>query len=438
MADERRSGTVALKLRGAMPVRTVVITVRSGPDQGKRIDEAETAMVGTARDADLVLTDPTVSGYHARLTALKSGIQVEDVGSTNGTIVNGVRIERGIAQPGAVIEIGHTRLAIDAGLPLTIQLHDADRLGELIGATSAMRRLMTDVRKLATGSVPVLVIGESGTGKELIARGIHEASGRAAAPFVTVDCGALAPTLVASELFGHEQGAFTGAHKTKRGAFELAHGGTLFLDEIGELPTELQASLLGALERRRFCRVGGRTEIDVDIRVVAATHRDLRREVNAGKFRLDLYYRLAVVTLSVPPLRERAADIPLLVEHFARADGFSGPIEVPFPKTTMDHLALHAWPGNIRELKNFVQATLAMGEPAALDREASVDDDVDSSRLLDLPYGRARALLVERFEERYARALLDRAGGNVAQAARDGEIARSHLNLLIRKHNLKP
>lgn len=442
MPHGRHAGTAALKLRDAMPVRTVVTTVRTGVDQGKRL-EAEVATLGTARDNDLVLTDPTVSGYHARLSAVKSGIQIEDLGSKNGTTVNGVRVERGIAAPGALIEIGQTRLAIEAGLPLTVELHAEDRLGDLRGATSAMRRLMSDIRKLAAGTVPVLVSGESGTGKELIARAIHDASARSDAPFVTVDCGSLAPALVASELFGHEQGAFTGAHRTKRGAFELAHGGTLFLDEIGELPAELQANLLGALERRRFCRVGGRSEIEVDLRVVAATHRDLRREVNAGTFRLDLYYRLAVVTLAVPPLRDRAADIPLLVEHFARAEGYAGAIEERFPRETMERLKAHPWRGNIRELRNFVQATLAMGEPAQLDDTSAPGARGNSvslvpTELLALPYGRARALLVERFEESYARALLERAGGNVAKAAREGEIARSHLNLLIRKHDLKP
>ncbi|NUO49919.1 MAG: sigma 54-dependent Fis family transcriptional regulator [Polyangiaceae bacterium] len=440
MNEEPRSGTVALKLPDAMPVRTLVVTVREGPDQGATW-EGEQGTVGTAHDNDLVLRDGTVSGYHLRLGALKHGVQVSDFGSTNGTTAGGMRIEKAIVPPGTALTMGRTILVVTSGRPATVELHDEDRLGDLRGGTAAMRRLMSDIRRVAQSNVPVLLIGESGTGKELLARGIHDASPRAKKPFITVDCGSLTPTLVASELFGHEQGAFTGANKLKRGAFEHADGGTLFLDEIGELPAELQTNLLGALERKRFCRVGGHTEIEVDVRVVAATNRDLRAEVNAGTFRLDLYYRLAVVTLAVPPLRERAEDIPLLLEHFAREEGLTAPLSEIIPEATMTALMRHRWPGNVRELRNYVQATLAMGEPAVLREERSPENTAELARgfesMTNLPYGEARRVLLNEFEAVYVKALLERTHGNVARAAREGEMARSHLNELLRRHNLR-
>lgn len=432
--------TVAIKMRAAMPVRTVVASVEEGPDAGAKW-EGEQGTIGTAKDNGLVLSDDTVSGYHVRLTARKDGIHVDDFGSTNGTHLGTSRIHKAVVPPGTTLRLGRTSVTLEGGRPQTVELHDEDRLGELLGKTPAMRRLMKDMHRVAQSAVPVLMIGESGTGKELVARGIHEASPRADQPFVTIDCGSLTPTLVASELFGHEQGAFTGAQKMRRGAFEHAHGGTLFLDEIGELPAELQTTLLGALERKRFCRVGGHQEIDVDVRVVAATNRDLRSEVNEGLFRLDLYYRLAVVTLEVPPLRERADDIPLLVERFVRAEGLQEPIVDVIPEEKMALLKRHRWPGNVRELRNYVQATVAMGEPAVLrdDRAPDGGGDLESAlqRVDGLPYGEARRVWVGEFEAHYVKAVLDRNHGNVARAAREAEMARSHFNELVRRHNLK-
>jgi DNA-binding NtrC family response regulator len=309
-----------------------------------------------------------------------------------------------------------------------------------------MRRLMAQVQKAAQADQSALVIGESGTGKELIARALHDLGPRAPRPFVTVDCGALTPTLVASELFGHEKGAFTGADRQHAGAFERADGGTLFLDEIGELPAALQSNLLGVLERRRFRRLGGRAEIAVNVRVVAATNRDLRADVNAGTFRLDLYYRLAVVVLGVPPLRERTDDVPLLVEHFLREAGHEGPVEKLVSPAAMRALAAHRWPGNVRELRNVIEATVAMGEAPVLHAAeaqsaaapgggTALDDAL--AGLLALPYKDARASLLHEFESRYLRALLARAAGNVSRAAREAGMDRSHLTDLIQRHNLK-
>ncbi|MCZ7683815.1 MAG: sigma 54-interacting transcriptional regulator [Sandaracinaceae bacterium] len=233
----------------------------------------------------------------------------------------------------------------------------------LIGRSEVMRRAMAWVKRAARSDASVLLVGESGTGKELVARAIHDDGKRAEQPFVTVDCGALAPTLVASELFGHEKGAFTGADRQRAGALEMANHGTLFLDEIGELPSELQPALLGALERRTFRRVGGQAEVPVDVRVIAATNRDLRSEVNSGGFRLDLYYRLAVLRLELPPLRARTGDVVLLIEHFLRERGSPGPVSELFSEAELAELSRHHWPGNVRELRNLVEATLALGAP---------------------------------------------------------------------------
>ncbi len=431
--------TQALKLPDAMPVRTLAASVSEGPDRGVSW-EGEHGTFGTAQDNALVLTDDTVSRYHVRVGAVAEGVRVSDLGSTNGTFLGETRLVEAVVPPGSVLRLGRTTLSLAKGLPTTVELYDEDQLGALRGQTQAMRRLMNQIRRAAQSTVAVLLVGESGTGKELLARALHDTSPRAAGPFITVDCGSITPTLVASELFGHERGAFTGATQTKPGAFELADGGTIFLDEVGELPTDLQSSLLGALERRRFSRVGGQKEISVDVRIVTATNRDLRSEVNAGKFRLDLYYRLAVVSLEVPPLRERAKDIPLLVEHFAREEGVTGPLEELISPETMQKLLGHRWPGNVRELKNYVQATVAMGE-AALLQEADLPRTALTGEafagFVTKPYGPARAELLEAFEQAYLEALMQRSQGNVAQAARDAQMARSHLNDLLRRHKIR-
>jgi DNA-binding NtrC family response regulator len=300
-----------------------------------------------------------------------------------------------------------------------------------------MRQLMARLEKVAKSDVGVLLTGESGTGKELAARALHDLGPRASGPFVTVDCGALSPTLVASELFGHERGAFTGADAQRIGAFEQADGGTLFLDEVGELPSMLQASLLGVLERRRFKRLGGTADVAVDVRVVSATHRDLREDVNQDRFRLDLFYRLSVVTLRMPPLRERADDIPLLVEHFLRDAGEDAPLDELLSDAALELLRRHRWPGNVRELRNWVDAAIAIGEPPELHGgELAAAGDAIAAHL-ERPYAEARGALLHEFEARYLARLLERADGNVSKASRLAAMNRSHLNDLLRRHGLR-
>jgi DNA-binding NtrC family response regulator len=423
-----------------LPVRTLRVEVTAGPDQGKSATAQEESLsLGTASDNQLVLSDATVSRYHVELRSRADGVEVIDHGSTNGTFVQGVRIERGVVPAGTVLTLGRTQLRAGEGEEVRVALFEDEQLGQLCGRTAGMRRVMAQVQKAAQSDVPVLVIGESGTGKEVIARSLHELGPRAKEPLVTVDCGALTPTLVASELFGHEKGAFTGADRQHLGAFERAHGGTLFLDEIGELPQALQPTLLGVLERRRFRRLGGKQDISIDVRVLSATHRDLREEVNAGTFRLDLFYRLAVIRLSVPPLRERKDDIPLLVEHFLREAGHDGPIADLISDAAMQQLVAHRWPGNVRELRNLIEATLAMGEPPQVDdlgRHSEPGMDAIAP-LLDLQYKDARGALLEQFEKRYLEHWLAKTAGNVSKAARDARIDRSHLNDLLRRHQLR-
>jgi DNA-binding NtrC family response regulator len=348
--------------------------------------------------------------------------------------VGAVRIDRGIVPPGTTLRIGDTELRVTDAAPLQVEVHAGESLAGVIGRSPGMRRLMAQVAKAARSDVSVLVTGESGTGKELIARALHDLGPRATKPFVTVDCGSLPPTLIASELFGHERGAFTGADRAHVGVFEAANGGTVFLDEIGELQPAIQSTLLGALERRRVRRLGSRQELAVDVRVVAATHRDLRAEVNAGTFRLDLFYRLAVVTLLVPALRDRRDDVPLLVEHFLRDAGWDQPVAALISPPAMDALSKLHFAGNVRELRNLVEAAVAMGEapgPVGGSATSPVDDSFATD--LAMPYKDARAKLIDQFEARYLDALMERAGGNISAAARLGQMTRSHLSELLAK-----
>jgi DNA-binding NtrC family response regulator len=434
MGDE---GTVRHAGITGIPVQSVEATVLEGPDAGKQAS-AHKLTVGSARDNDLQLSDETVSRYHLELFGSPEGVRVHDPGSTNGTWVGAVRVQSGVVPPNSILKLGKTTLRLGQGEPLTLALHQEEALAGLRGQSPLMRRLMAQLQRAAGRDTSVLLVGESGTGKELCARALHDLGPRRGKPFVTVDCGALSPTLIASELFGHEKGAFTGADRAHTGAFADAHGGTLFLDEIGELPPALQTTMLGVLERGRFKRVGGRDEIAVDVRVVSATNRDLRAEVNAGSFRLDLYYRLAVVCLSVPPLRDHPEDVPLLVKHFLRECGHDGATEDVVDPSTLQSWMQHRWPGNVRELRNLVEATLTMGEAPPLADSPSTGDGDPFEALLPLAYKQARAQLLHDFEARYLESLLQRSGGNVSKAAREARMDRSHLIDLLQRHGKKP
>jgi two-component system, NtrC family, response regulator GlrR len=306
----------------------------------------------------------------------------------------------------------------------------------LIGDSPAMQELLASLRRIAPSELSVLIEGETGTGKELVAESIHRASARAAGPFIVFDCSSVAPTLVESELFGHERGSFTGAVSARAGVFELASGGTLLLDELGELPKDLQPKLLRVLEKREVRRIGGSEPIAVDLRLIAATNRNLRAEVKRGAFREDLYFRVAGAHVVVPPLRERKSDLPALVGRFW-AEGTPTQSVEDLPAGTWQELLDHGWPGNVRELRNAVQRLLVTPERALelADPEPDADSLVDSLlEFRDLKAARREAS--ERFERDYLRALLRRAGGNITVAASMAQVSRQAIHKLIAKHRL--
>ncbi|MBA3821635.1 MAG: sigma 54-dependent Fis family transcriptional regulator [Deltaproteobacteria bacterium] len=420
---------------GVQVVTSLRVEVVDGPDRGGEAVGGDTVSVGTARDNGLVVGDFTVSRYHLEVAARPGGILVTDLGSTNGTYVGAVRIERAIVPPGTHVTLGGTTIRFDDAVRRTVPAATATHgYAGMIARSPQMLRLFSDIERIATTSTSVLIVGESGTGKERVAEALHAGSGRTGEPLVTIDCGALSSTLIASELFGHERGAFTGADRVHAGAFERAGAGTVFLDEIGELPAADQSSLLGVLERRRFRRVGGIADLELGARVIAATNRDLRAEVNNNRFRHDLYHRLAVVVLRLPPLRERREDITSLVEHFATELGATGPVEQVFGADALARWQRHPWPGNIRELRNAVEAALVVGPGA----HAEHTQDLAHGGVVPLlPYKDARAEVVREFEHGYLARLLAASGGNVSQAARAAKMDRSHLIDLLHRHGLK-
>ena len=432
MADTPRT---KLQPRPVRLVHKLRVAVVAGADAGTTCapDDGARLAVGTAEDNALVVRDPAVSRYHLELSRTPAGVEVIDLGSRNGTWVGNVRVQRAIVAAGTQLRIGDTTLAVeDAGSSVAPPPADVPRTADLVGESEAIREVARLVHKLARVDSSVLIQGETGTGKEVVARAIHEASPRRDKELVIVDCGSLPASLIASILFGHEKGAFTGADQRRAGAFERADGGTVLLDEIGELPLDVQPALLGVLERRAFTRVGGSQPVSVDVRVLAATHRDLRAEVNAGRFRADLYYRLAVAKVFLPPLRERPEDIEPLVAHFVQR--LTGVAELGPLAPAMDALRAHPWSGNIRELRNVVEAALVMGE---LDLGGGAPARV-AAPAGELPsYRDARATALARFEAEYLKTLIERADGNASEAARLARMDRPYLLTLLRKHALR-
>ena len=318
--------------------------------------------IGTHASCDLVLDDPTVSRFHCEIRIGAGGARIVDLGSRNGTVVDTVRVRDADLRPGQVVRVGRAGLRFEDALATNrVARSERVRLGDLVGASPAMRATYALLERAAAASMTVLLEGETGTGKTLAAYEIHRHGARADGPFVTVDAGAIPATLLESELFGHERGAFTGADALRRGAFEEAAGGTLLLDEVGELPLELQTKLLRFLEHREVRRVGGSRVIPVDVRVVAATHRDLRVAVNEGRFRADLYYRLAVVTIRIPPLRERRDDLPAIVDELLAGIGATAAeAELVRGPEALAALTTAAWPGNVREPRLLIVSTTAL------------------------------------------------------------------------------
>jgi DNA-binding NtrC family response regulator len=415
--------------------KLVIEVKREGP-HGERtlIFQGEVCRIGTHSSNDLVLRDPAVSRFHCKLTRDGAIWRVQDSGSLNGITLDGVRVRDAELGAESTITLADSILRVRAVEGTDeVSLPNTQSFGSLIGASVSMRKLFAVLEKVAASDINVLVEGESGTGKELVAAEIFQRGPRSEQPFVIVDCGAISPNLVESELFGHVRGSFTGAERDRVGAFEAADGGTVFLDEIGELPIELQPKLLRALEAREIRRLGEVKSRKVNVRVIAATNRDLEREVNRGRFREDLYFRLAVMSIRVPSLRERIEDVPLLIR------GFLANLEVPeqidlFPPDVLAELAEHDWPGNVRELRNYVERTVVLREPQpTTKRTPGAAGDID----LGVPFKLAKDAVINGFERSYVTALLEAAGGNVSKAARSGGMDRMYLHRLIQKHALR-
>jgi DNA-binding NtrC family response regulator len=412
------------------------VTVEDGPDRGDTCapDDSASLAIGTSEDNALVLTDPSVSHYHLELRRTATGVQLADLGSRTGTWAGGVRVERAVIPAGSRLRLGDTTIIVDdGGSTVAPATSDLRRLPDLVGESDAIRDVARLIHRLARADSSVLIQGETGVGKEVVARALHDASPRRAGELVVVDCGSLPAPLIASILFGYEHESPTGAELRRSGAFERAQGGTVLLDEVGELPLEVQPALLGVLERRAFTRVGGAQPVPVDVRILAATQRDLRAEVNAGRFRADLYYRLAVAKIAIPPLRDRPEDIEPLARHFVQK--LTGADDLGPLAPALAALRAHPWSGNVRELRNVVEAALVMGEL-----------DLGGPRLPPLttpaagtvsPYRDARAAALHRFEADYLRSLIDATGGNASEASRLARMDRPYLLTLLRKHGLR-
>ncbi len=418
------------------------ITVIQGPDVGASIETANKPVrVGTAAENDLVLSDRTVSRRHCAIEPVAGGFRLRDEGSTNGVAVADVQLFDAILKGSAQLHLGDTVLAVEQ-LTETIDREQSttDRYGDLIGGSPRMRELFADLARISPTDVTLLIEGETGTGKELVAESVHHASLRADGPYVVFDCSAVAPTLAESELFGHEKGAFTGAVTARPGIFEQASGGTIFLDEIGELPRDLQPKLLRVLEKREVRRLGSQRTLAVNVRVIAATNRNLMAEVARGHFREDLYFRIAAAHVYVPPLRDRMEDLALLVEHFlARANPPRAVADVPL--AVWDMFQSHRWPGNVRELNNAVQRFLVTPERALANRATSQPPPLAQSPTTApqpplAPLRIARREANDAFERAYLKDALARTNGNVTRAAAIAEVSRQIVQKLMRKHDI--
>jgi DNA-binding NtrC family response regulator len=424
----------------------VQLRISSGGDAERQLDlPAAGVVVGSDPSSDVVVEDAAVSRRHVFIQPVATGFRVKDLGSKNGTWLDGIAVTDLVAQAGTCLRLGRsTVMLVPAEERVDVSASSKTSFGALRGSSEAMRRTYAIFERASASDVPVLLLGESGTGKELAARAIHEQSPRRDRPFVVFDCGAASDTLIEGELFGHKRGAFTGAQSDRPGAFALAHGGTLFLDEIGDLPLPLQPKLLRLLERGEVMPLGARQSEHYDVRIVAATHRDLWEHVGVGTFRADLFYRLAVVEVVLPSLRKRREDIPELVRCFLRAhhipdDGVEG--------RELDRLMEYSWPGNVRELRNVVASAVALAEPGSgfaklrfvLRRRSPAAEEAEAVVVrADRPYHEAKDELLGRFDRAYCTDLLKRANNNISQAARLAGLERKYLYKVLERAGLAP
>ncbi len=419
---------------GELFERFYELRVISGPDAGATCALRHRMVVGTDGKADWTLKDAQVSRLHVELVPTAEGVFVRDLKSTNGTTLGGARIEEAlVVDREAQLRLGKTVIRIamrDAAAEASPELSS---FGEAVSDNPEMRRLFGALARAAQSDSTVLLLGETGTGKDVLARAVKDASPRRDKPMVVIDCGGTSTSLIDSELFGHVKGSFTGAVADRWGAFFEAQGGTVFLDEVGELPPEVQPKLLRVLEAGTAKRTGEDKPRTVDVRVIAATHRNLAEEVAAGRFRKDLFFRLSVVSVTVPPLRARPEDVGLLVRHFLAQ---SGNAQLEIPAEALAQLVAYPWPGNIRELRNVIDRALA-GMGFDVPKE-EVSATARSASNLHLPYKDAKDQLIDEFSRAYFADLSERCGGNITRMAERAGIARHYLRDLLRRYGLRP
>ncbi len=444
-APAGRDRTVRIELRTRLSVRRCKLAVEAGPQAGLTlVTEKPEIRIGTYPTNDLVLSDPACSRHHCEIRYTDQGYLLTDLDSTNGTFVDGKRVGRVFLAAGASLSLGTTIVSFSPlDEEIAVEPAGEGQLGGMIGRSLRMRQIFGLLKKIAPMDVSVVLQGETGTGKELAARAIHDLSPRKKGPFVVLDCGAVPPNLIESELFGHEKGAFTGAIGSREGAFERASGGTIFMDEVAELRLDLQPKLLRVLENRELRRVGGNETIGVDVRVIAASNRDLAKEVAAGAFREDLFFRLSVVQLELPPLRLRKDDIPQIVRAVL---GDPETVARHGPKRLTDRamaaLGAYAWPGNVRELINVLSHVLTFSEGAEVDLPALPARLVGPQAAAPVPFNEhlsfkdAKEQLLAAFEKEYVASVLKRCGGNISEAARQSGLHRKSVERLAKKHGL--
>lgn len=464
MSHPKEMTTLAATLHGQtleLPSVNVVVNMSPGAASGPVL-EAPLGMtpirIGSGGDCDIIVPDPRISRVHAELRLTEQGIHFRDLGSKNGCFLGPVRIFEAILPPHVSLHLGNSELCLKpTGSKVVVPVSEIDHLGSAVGQSLGMRVLFAKLLRVSPTDETILLLGESGTGKEVLAREIHKHSRRHEGAFVIFDCASVAPNLIESELFGYVRGAFTGALGERDGLLAEASGGTLFIDEIGELPLDLQPKLLRALESRQYRRIGANTYQKLDLRVVAATHRNLKAKVADGSFREDLYYRLAVVEIAIPALRDRKEDIQSLVEHF-----LSG--QVP-PKTlkdlpphTLALLEAHDWPGNVRELRNtltrlvlfpdlideFAQVMRPGHGGAGVERKSAPKKPAEGTppeglvgHLMNMSLIEAREMLMEQFERVYVSRKLETAKYNISRAAEAMGISRQLAHRLVDRYGLK-
>jgi DNA-binding NtrC family response regulator len=438
-----QTGVATSSAAGRSPPCSWTCGVTTGDLAGKTLSiGARPVTVGADAGCDLVLSDPTVSRRHAEIRVSNDGVVVRDLGSTNGTFYRSSRITEVVLKADDAIRVGKTKLHISANSRPTVSPSSRRRFGGLVGESLPMREVFAVLELASPTDATVIIEGESGTGKELAARAIHDYSPRAKKPFVVVDCSATHEHLIDSHLYGHVRGAFTGAVSSRRGAFAEASGGTVFLDEIGELPLGSQAKLLRVVEAQTVQPLGSDKFVGVDARVVAATNRDLNRMVEEGTFRFDLYQRLAVVHIHIPPLRERVEDLAALILHFYEGRGV---VPGPIAGENLKKMEAHDWPGNVRELRNVMERAWVLGGTGTMGSQfcklrpwmqmtgrSQLSGSIDTA----LAFKEAKERWNQEFERRYLAAVIQEYGGNISRAAKHAGINRNHLRKLLVKYGL--